>query len=203
MKKLFRYFLMFLLLFSLLLNGQTVQAEGSEYSEEYYLNTTKASLLTGDTFTLYVEGTSDEEISFSSEDDSIVSIESIGENSCECTGISVGSTVITVKIRKKVLFFTSSTTTLRCKVNVTPSAVSIRFKKRTYRLSIGKKKNAKVVLRPSITSEKPTFTSSNIRIATVNSKGRVTAKAVGTTTITATLKNGMQAQCKIVVTDKR
>lgn len=203
MKKTFRYFIIFTFLFSLLLDSQTALAAGSEYSEEYYLNTTKASLLTGDTLSLYVEGTSDEEISFSSEDESIVSVESTGENSCQCTGLSVGSTVITVKVRKKVLIFTSSTTTLRCKVTVTPSAVSIRFKKRTYRVSVGKKKKAKVVLRPSITSEKPTFSSSNTRIATVNSKGRVSARAAGTATITATLKNGMQAECKIIVTKKQ
>ncbi len=203
MKKLYRTLFIFLFLFSLLLDSQTALANGSEYSEEYYLNTTKASILTGDTLSLYVEGTSDEEISFSSEDDSIVSIETTGENSCQCTGVAVGSTVITVKVRKKVLFFTSSTTTLRCNINVTPSAVSIRFKKRTYRINVGKSKKPKVVLRPSITSEKPTFTSSNTRIATVNSKGKVTARATGTVTITAALKNGMQAQCKIIVTTKR
>lgn len=202
MKKRIRFLFILIFVFSLLLDTQTALAADSGYSEEYYLNTTKASLLTGDDLSLYVEGTSNEEISFSSENDSIVSVEATGENSCKCTGISVGSTVITVKVRKKVLFFTSSTTTLRCKITVTPSAVSIRFKKRIYRIGAGKKKKIKVVLRPSITSEKPTFTSSNTRIATVNSKGRVFARAVGTATITATLKNGMQAECKILVTKK-
>ncbi len=202
MKKISRCFLLFICLFSLLLDTPTASAAGSEYSEEYYLNITKASLLAGDTLSLYVEGASDEEISFSSENDSIVSVESINENTCQCTGVSVGSTVITVKVRKKVLFFTSSTTTLRCKITVTPSAVSIRFKKRTYRMNVGKKKKANVVLRPSITSEKPTFVSSDTKIVTVNSKGRIVAKAAGTAIITATLKNGIQAQCKVIVTKK-
>lgn len=44
-----------------------------------------------------------------------------------------------------------------------------------------------------------TWTSSNSSIATVNSKGKVTGKAPGTATITATSASGYQANCKVTV----
>lgn len=201
-KQIFRYFFIPLFLFSLLFDSQPVQARSSHDSEDYFLSMTKASLLTEESMTLFVEGISEEEVSFKSEDSSIVSIQSTNGNSCEFTGKAVGNTVITVKIRKKgILFFMNSTTTLRCKVSVTPSAVSIRFKKKTYRLMVGEKKKINVILRPSITSEKPLFSSSNRKVATVNTNGRIRAKSIGNATITATLKNGTAAQCKVIVSD--
>lgn len=200
------YLLLFLCLFSLLLPCPAAQA-GTTYgqsndSEEYYLNMTKVSLLPEESVTLTVEGVSDEEVSFKSEDSSIVSVGSSEGNSCECVGQSVGSTVITVKVKKKrALFFMNSTTTLRCKITVNPNAVSVKFKKRKYKMMVGQKKKACVVLRPSITSEIPVFTTSNPKVATVSTKGRITAKSTGVAIITATLKNGTSAQCRVIVSN--
>lgn len=44
-----------------------------------------------------------------------------------------------------------------------------------------------------------TWESSDSAIATVSTKGKITAKAVGTAKITATSKNGMQAECEVTV----
>ena len=49
------------------------------------------------------------------------------------------------------------------------------------------------------TSKDFTWTSSNKNIATVNSKGKITAKKAGTVTITVKTTNGKTAKCKITV----
>ncbi len=48
------------------------------------------------------------------------------------------------------------------------------------------------------TGKKPTFSSSNKSVASVNTYGKITAKKAGTTTVTAKIKNG-EASCKITV----
>lgn len=194
-------FLILLILFSSLLNSYPAQAA---HSEEYFLNTNRADLLLNDSMTLSVEGVSDEETSFKSEDNSIVSVGTIENSSCELTGLAVGRTTIIVKIRKKrTFFFMGTTTTLRCKITVTPRAVSVKFKKKQYKLTAGTKKKLPIILRPSITTEIPTFTSSQPDIATVNTKGKVTAISKGSAIISATIKNGMTARCKIIVSESK
>lgn len=199
-------FFILLFLLSSLLNGYPAQAADSNKSnfEEYYLNVTRANLLLDDNMTLSVEGVSNEEISFKSEDNSIASVEEAENSSCEITGKSVGKTTITVKIKKKgVFFFMNSTTILRCRVTVNPKAVSIKFKKRQYKLSVGEKKKTSVILRPSITTEVPVFSSSNPDIATINAKGKITAREKGITVISATIKNGITARCKVIVSENK
>lgn len=172
-------------------------------NDSYFLSTASADILTGNTITLDIYGISEEEISYKSEDSSIASIESSSDSSCTIRGQAVGNTIITIKIKKKNrFFFMSSVTTLRCKINVTPLAASIRFKKKKYKLSVNQKKKLGITLRPSITKEVPIFTSSNRTVATVTVSGRVRTRSIGTATITATLQNGMTAKCKIVVTYK-
>lgn len=48
-------------------------------------------------------------------------------------------------------------------------------------------------------SKKPTFTSSDSKVASVNTYGKITAKKAGSTTITAKTKNA-EASCKVTVT---
>ncbi len=52
---------------------------------------------------------------------------------------------------------------------------------------------------PKLTSQKVTWTSSNKKIATVNSKGKISTKKAGTVTITAKTANGKTATVKIKV----
>lgn len=68
----------------------------------------------------------------------------------------------------------------------------------------GKKLDLKKTMQPTVypltTSEKLTFTSSNIKVATVNSKGVVTAKAAGTVKIT--MKSGKAKEVVTIVVPK-
>ncbi len=170
-------------------------------NSDYFLNTNKANLLTGDTLTLSIEGISDEDTSFKSENSSVVSINSTTDSSCVLKAISVGDTVVTVKVKKSgSFFFNGSTTTLRCNVNVSPIAASVRFKKNTYKLQVGAKRKTAITLRPSITTERPLYSISNNRIATVSAKGKLLGKVAGTTVLTARIRNGKTAQCKVIVT---
>lgn len=59
------------------------------------------------------------------------------------------------------------------------------------------------VVKPANATDKSiTWSSSNKEVATVSSTGKVIAKNVGTTTITATTKNGKRASMKVTVTEK-
>ena len=59
------------------------------------------------------------------------------------------------------------------------------------------------VLTPSNTTDKvSSWSSSNTDVATVDTSGNVTAKAIGTATITVTTTNGLTASCTFTVTDK-
>lgn len=67
-------------------------------------------------------------------------------------------------------------------------------------ITLGKNKNItlKATLRPA-TNEKITWESQYKDIATVNSKGVVTGKKAGYTTITATVGDGLKAECRVYV----
>ncbi len=178
--------------------SQSISKSGPKGS--YTLNTTDMDLLVSNTGTLTVDGISDEEVSFKCEDTDIVSITNAGNGSCSLTGVSVGETTVTIKVKKKnALFFTKPLARFRCDVTVSPKAASISFKKKVYKTVVNKTVKPKLVIRPSITSERPVYTIANPEIATVNKKGRVSGISAGITTLTATIQNGMSVQCKIIV----
>lgn len=59
------------------------------------------------------------------------------------------------------------------------------------------------VVRPAnATDKKVTWSTSNSKVATVSSSGKIVAKKAGTATITATTSNGKKAEIKITVTEK-
>ena len=60
----------------------------------------------------------------------------------------------------------------------------------------GKSETLAVIRNPISATEKITWTSSNKKVATVSSKGKVTAKKAGTATITAKTSNGKKANRK-------
>ncbi len=196
-------YLLILLLLSLLSSTVSQAASPKRADSEtktYTLNITQSDLLLGDSMLLIVEGVTDEEVTFRSDNSEVVSLSPRDGNTCECTAETVGKTTIIVKIREKsMLFFKNTTMTMRCTINVTPKAVSVKFKKRQYKLTLGEKKKVAVILRPGITTEIPVYTSSNPEIAIVNTKGRIITRSKGTTIISATIQNGMTVHCRVIV----
>lgn len=107
------------------------------------------------------------------------------------TGKKAGSTKITVTTHNGLK------ATLTVKVLKAPSKVTLNKTKAT--LDIYETEQLKATL-PSKTTSKITWTSSNKKVATVNSDGLVTGIAKGTAKITAKTYNGKKAVCTITVT---
>lgn len=102
----------------------------------------------------------------------------------------------------------SSTTTTAKKTETKPAASKVKVIKVSLNYSAiyltkGKSKTLKATVAPTNAANKSvTWTSSNKKIATVSSKGKVTGKKAGTATITVKAKDGSgkKATCKVVVT---
>ncbi|MBQ2800062.1 MAG: Ig domain-containing protein, partial [Lachnospiraceae bacterium] len=87
----------------------------------------------------------------------------------------------------------------------TPKPTTIKLNATQKELYVGQKYTLKVkTVKPSKASKAVTWKSSNKKVATVNSKGKVTAKKAGTAKITATSKANkkVKAVCKITVCNK-
>lgn len=138
-------------------------------------------------------------IEFSSSDTNVLGVKKLSDNTCEYRGKRVGSADINVKITKLGFLFMPDTTYLKCRVEVSPKAVSIRFTKKKIKIKSGNSKKLKLTTRPSISKEKATFVSSDTDIVQVDSKGRITAGFIGTATITARISNGKVAKCRVEV----
>ena len=110
------------------------------------------------------------------------------------TAKSAGTATITAK--------TSNGKKATCKVtvkNATVNAKSVKLSKTSVTLGKGKSTTIKATVSPSnTTNKKITWTTSNKKVATV-SNGKITAKGVGTATITAKTANGKKATCKVTV----
>lgn len=84
-------------------------------------------------------------------------------------------------------------------LNITPPAQSIHLSHKSGTMYVGDSKKLSYKLTPSSSKEKVTWSSSNTKIAAVNSSGVVTAKASGSVTITAKTASGKKASCKVAV----
>lgn len=204
-----KYRILVLLLICCLFTDTTAYARTKNKKAEsdlpYSLNITEADILLGDSISLSVDGITDENVSFKSSDNSIVSLTpDEDEPSCECNSESIGNATVTVKIRQKgFLFFNNTATTLNCQINVSPKATSIRFNRKKIRMTSNTRQKIKITLRPSITKEVPVLTSSNPKVVKITKSGnRIRAKAPGTAVIPATIRNGNTAACLVIVTDK-
>ena len=133
-------------------------------------------------------------IVFSSDNESIATVTSTTQPKLAVvTAVNPGNTYVRATIsnsRGRVV------RTLKVKVKVTPYAVSVKFGKKN------ETKNTKLntIIKPNISQEIPLYESSDTDVATVNSRGIVTAVAAGEAVITATLlSSGQSASCTVVV----
>lgn len=127
-------------------------------------------------------------ITWKSSKTSVASVDKNGKVSAKAGGTA---TITAVSANGK----TAST-----KITVTqnPSKVQLNISKKT--LGVKEKYTLKTKLVPSNAANKKfTWTSSNKKVVTVDSKGKLTAKKIGSAVITVKTSNGKKATCKITV----
>lgn len=137
-------------------------------------------------------------IVFSSDNESIATVTSTTQPKLAVvTAVNPGNTYVRATIsnsRGRVV------RTLKVKVKVTPYAVSVKFGKKKIYLNETKNTKLNTIIKPNISQEIPLYESSDTDVATVNSRGIVTAVAAGEAVITATLLSSRQsASCTVVV----
>lgn len=185
MKK-FRKIILMMLTVLLIAGTMTVSASAAS---KVKLNKTKVTLNVKKTYQLKVSGTS-KKVTWSTSNKKVATVSSKGK----VTAKKKGTATITAKVSGKKY---------TCKVTVKQPVTSVTLNKKSATL---KKKGATVTLKAtakptSANNRKVSWKSSNTKVATVNSKGKVTAVAGGTATITATAKDGSKkkATCKVTV----
>ena len=107
------------------------------------------------------------------------------------TALKGGRATITVKA--------ASGKKATCKVTVKESATKVKLNKTKATLKKGGTLTLKAMVTPSSSTDKLTWSSSNRKVATVDSKGKVTAKKKGTAVITVKTTSGKKAVCSITV----
>lgn len=137
-------------------------------------------------------------IVFSSDNESIATVTSTTQPKLAVvTAVNPGNTYVRATIsnsRGRVV------RTLKVKVKVTPYAVSVKFGKKKIYLNETKNTKLNTIIKPNISQEIPLYESSDTDVATVNSRGIVTAVAAGEAVITVTLlSSGQSASCTVVV----
>ncbi len=138
-------------------------------------------------------------IVFSSDDETVATVVSTATQSKQAvvTAVNPGNTYVRATIsnsRGRVV------RTLKVRIKVTPYAVSVKFGQKKIYLAENKNTKLNTIIKPNISQELPLYESSNTDVATVNSRGVVTAVAAGEAIITATLlSSGQSAQCTVVV----
>lgn len=137
-------------------------------------------------------------IVFSSDNESIATVTSTTQPKLAVvTAVNPGNTYVRATIsnsRGRVV------RTLKVKVKVAPYAVSVKFGKKKIYLNETKNTKLNTIIKPNISQEIPLYESSDTDVATVNSRGIVTAVAAGEAVITATLlSSGQSASCTVVV----
>lgn len=111
------------------------------------------------------------------------------------TTVSKGTCIITA------ISTVDSKVKATCKVTVVQKVVSVKLSAKSKTIKKCKSFTLKATVLPTNANMKAvTFTSTNKKVATVNSKGKVTAKKVGKTTIIVTTKDSKkQAKCTLKV----
>lgn len=164
------------LVFMLVLSAVPMQAQAKTTVK---INKTKTTIYIGKSTTLKIAGTS-KKITWSSSNKKVATVSSKGK----VTAKKKGTATITAKVSGK---------SYKCKVTVKNPYLNATKKK----LEVNKTYTLKLT---GATAKK--YTSSKKSVATVNSKGKITAVKAGTTTITVTDSNKKTYKCVVTVTEK-
>ena len=158
------------------------------------LDQTKLSVDVGKTVTLKAtvlpENAENKKLKWTSLNTDVVKVDQTGK----VTGLKAGTAQIRVSSE-------DTGKTAYCTVTVNNPVTSIRFNTSGLTLTrIGSTAGLSLIYEPAdATDKKLTWTSSNEKVATVNSYGRVTATGIGKATITAKTANGKTASIEVIV----
>lgn len=156
-------------------------------THSYKIKTKPSSIKMGKSYKLEVDNGSSTTY-YSSSNKNVATIDSKGN----ITAVGVGTTTIKAK---------TGSTTDSFKLTVQPIKAKTISIGKSFNLNVGDYKNLKATISPKKTTDKTvTYKSSNNKIAVVDINGKVTGKAKGKATITATTSNKKSA--KIIVTVK-
>ena len=176
-----------------------VPISASAASKKPRLNMKRLELTVGDSFQLRLYNMKKRyKATYKSSNEEVVSIGEITKKGKRAliTANAMGAATIRVTVKKGMRVVKR----LKCKVKVTPNAVGIKFTKKNIRLETDEQVRLETIIKPSSSAEKPVFESDDTDVATVNSRGVVTAVSPGIVTITATLLScNLTATCTIVV----
>lgn len=175
---------------------------GASFNEEASFAKYEKNILQDDTYTLKISDIEEGcDVSFKSSDTDVLTVKQLSNTSCSYTGVGYGKAKIKVTITKTTAFIFKEKKSMSATISVTPRAVSIMFRQSAKKVTIGKRLNLPLTIRPSISEEVPVFESLNSKIATISKTGKVTGKKLGKTYVTATISNGQKATCKITVVE--
>ena len=161
------------------------------------LNQSSISIIKGKTYQLSASiqpsGASNRNVTWSSSNSNIATVSSSGKVSAKAAGTATIS--VTTKDGSK---------TAKCTVTVKNEPIKVTgvsLNRSQITLFVGKSENLTAAVKPSNAANKGiTWQSSNTNVATVDSGGRITARAEGTATITVkTNDNGKTAKCTVTV----
>ena len=158
--------------------------------ETVTLNASIVNLNKGKTYTLVPTITPDNALTaytWTSSDSSIATVDENGK----VKAVDIGTAYITVS--------TSNDKTATCKINVKRTPTNVELNKTSMTLGEGQTYTLTTILTPASAYTTYKWSSSNTTVASVNSSGKVGARAVGTATITVTTANGKTATCKVTV----
>ncbi len=154
-------------------------------------NTTQKTLNKSDSFTLAVaydpiDTDADKTVTWTSSDTSVATV-----NGGVVTAVAGGESTITARVGKY---------SITCKVKVVVPLNSIQIKNATS-IQYGQTEKLEVTYNPIDATEDKTisWSSADESIATVSTNGTVTAKGVGSTTITARTIGGKESTCNVTV----
>ena len=174
--------------------------EGTGKVSGISLNQTNLELYVGETYTLVAtitpENAKDKSLTWKSSSPEIVSIDSNGN----IKALKAGKATITVTT-KDGGFTAKATITVKEKIEEIP-VTGVSLNKTSLTLTEGDSYRLVATVKPSnATNKNVTWKSSNPKVATVDSNGKVKALKVGTTTITVATKDGGYT-AKVTITVK-
>lgn len=188
-----------IMLFTIIVGSLSITSTSYAIVKEPRMNVKTLSLAKKSKYTIRVYNTTDYTVSFSSSDTKVVYIKEYTNSSCCIRTKSPGLAYITASLTNDT---SGEVTALKCKVKVSPLAISIKLPKKKLKLTVGQSVRLKYNIKPNISAEQPRFVSEHPSVASVSSTGMVTALAPGKVNIRAYISNGRFASCKFTISAK-